>query len=117
MTYGGVDRGGSRESKKASLRKNKKAINEAAKLAGKGPAQERPTASLKPPRLLASGHDCAIDCGAQLLNRQFDRDQLKVLNRSVQAGNGGSPTTSAAAYGGHLLHSGGISLVVLPLHI
>lgn len=92
MTYGGgaPDRGGGRESKKASLRKNKKGLAEAAKTAGK-PVGDRPAHSLRPQRLAASGHACAIiDCGAQLLNRQFDRDQLKVLQRSAQAGAHGS---------------------------
>ncbi|KAG1664128.1 hypothetical protein FOA52_011951 [Chlamydomonas sp. UWO 241] len=44
----------------------------------KGQVELAPQVAAPPPALRVPAHACAIvDCGVQLLNRQFDRDQLK----------------------------------------
>lgn len=71
MSFGGVDRGGGRENKKQSLRKNKQNNEAKRKEYERGkPTGPQPLTSLPPPSLLRSQHPCSIiDCGAQLLNR------------------------------------------------
>ena len=82
--FGAPDRGGSREGKK-SLRGNKQQIAKQLKDEQKGhvPSGPRPSTTETPPPAVAAGASAAqgaalVDCGAQLINRQFDRDQFKV---------------------------------------
>ncbi|GAX77518.1 hypothetical protein CEUSTIGMA_g4962.t1 [Chlamydomonas eustigma] len=87
--FGGVDRGGSREGKK-SLRKNKIGIDAKVKSIQKGHAaipDNSTQTSANPPPVQKCDHAMPIvDCGVQLINRQFDRDQLKVLQRAANSG-------------------------------
>ncbi|KAG2498007.1 hypothetical protein HYH03_004265 [Edaphochlamys debaryana] len=87
--FGAPDRGGSRESKKASLRANKQNLAKAAKLAEK-PKGPRPTFTEPAPPALPPTPGCAalVDAAAQLASRQFDRDQFKVLQRAASSGVG-----------------------------
>eukprot|EP00744_Colponema_vietnamica_P009729 GILI01013804.1.p1 GENE.GILI01013804.1~~GILI01013804.1.p1 ORF type:complete len:680 (-),score=256.32 GILI01013804.1:617-2656(-) len=87
MFGGRVDRGGGREGKGKSLRKNKIALNEMAKQAAKPERAPQGTTKSHPATLLPSTHRMAfIDAGCHIVNRQFDRDQLKVLQRSQMCG-------------------------------
>lgn len=91
--FGRVDRGGSREGKK-SLRTNKIALAKASRDQGKDKPPEGPSSSPAPPVLLdcttgtTPGGAPLIDCGVQLLSRQFDRDQLRVMSCARTSGVG-----------------------------
>lgn len=112
---GNVDRGGGREGKGKSLRNNKKEIADKvcacseqqhvqhanATYAGGGilvwqvkalqkghlSGSDGPCTSAPPPPIRGSEQAaCIVDCGVQLLNRQFDRDQLKASLQQHPAG-------------------------------
>lgn len=112
---GNVDRGGGREGKGKSLRNNKKEIADKVcaclgqqhvqhacatnaggdilawqvKALQKGhlSGSDGPCTSAPPPPIRGSEQAaCIVDCGVQLLNRQFDRDQLKASLQQQPAG-------------------------------
>jgi hypothetical protein len=88
---GFVDRGGGRESKKGSLRKNKKNIAEKLKNFNKPttvfakPTQSLPAPCLPKPNFDAS-HEPSIDGGCNLLHRLFEDDISAVMERARNAG-------------------------------
>jgi TatD DNase family protein len=87
MFSGQVDRRGSREGKKSSLRRNKQVLNDLVHGKHLKPkAADRPSFSVPAPPL---SHDekilSVIDCGCRLMNRQFDRDMQRVIQRAIDA--------------------------------
>lgn len=56
-----------------------------AELKGHVPLSTQTVTTLPAPALLPCEHDSPIvDCGLQLINRQFDRDQVKASGCSVE---------------------------------
>lgn len=74
---GNVDRGGSREGKGKSLRTNKVEIHKVVKKGMHAPSSIVQVLSSTAPEA-APGLHIGVDCGCQLLSRQFERDSLKV---------------------------------------
>lgn len=89
-----VDRGGGREGKCSSLRQNKKSTAELVKrlVKGQGDHDDGNEVTAAPPPIMPIDDEASsepmrhVDCGAQLLNRQFDSNQLVTLRRARQSG-------------------------------
>eukprot|EP01133_Synstelium_polycarpum_P013908 gene13908-16408_t len=83
MFRGTVDRAGTREGKKTSLRKTGKDKKQAsATNSDDGPK----TRTEQPPALKESGRPLStIDCGANLMNRHLEPDQSRIIQRALQA--------------------------------
>lgn len=88
-----VDRGGGREGKCSSLRQTKQNKAELVKKLVKGQLgnEDGPETTAAPPPVLSIDEVASVamrlvDCGCQLLNRQFDNCQLMILKRSRQEG-------------------------------
>eukprot|EP00741_Cyanophora_paradoxa_P012425 tig00020610_g12004.t1 len=84
--YGVPDRGGGREGKGKSLRKNKQAIEALKKQARHDAVAKIATSPAPPPLLVLERGRALVDCACNLLNRAFENDQLKILNRARSSG-------------------------------
>eukprot|EP01113_Clastostelium_recurvatum_P044918 TRINITY_DN7636_c0_g1_i1.p1 TRINITY_DN7636_c0_g1~~TRINITY_DN7636_c0_g1_i1.p1 ORF type:complete len:582 (-),score=181.09 TRINITY_DN7636_c0_g1_i1:50-1795(-) len=78
MFRGTVDRAGNREGKKTSLRKTGKV-----KKTSVDPEAKQELTRTAPHTLTPPGENGIIDCGANLVNRQFESDQQRVIQRAL----------------------------------